>query len=179
MPFDEALDAYFDDDLDITDSDEVIDLLEDAAHMNLECPLRKGSTVHLKSVGNLLMTGDLHDHRQNYRRILKLAKLDESPDNHVILHEVIHGKNIIDDRDMSIEMLVRVFMTHLLVIALALVLCREALWMMGKGIEMTSTALGLRMIWVFSVLPLSFLLIVSVGVEHLLAFTSHGHDSDK
>jgi len=110
MPFDEALDAFFDDDLDLdpTDAGEMIDLLEDAAHFNLESKQRRGSTVHLKSGTRLLMTGDLHDHRPNYGRILKLAKLDESPDNHLILHEVVHGNNIVDGRDMSILMLAHV-----------------------------------------------------------------------
>ena len=107
MPFDEALDDFFDDDLDLdpTDAGEMIDLLEDAAHLNMETPMRKGSTLHLKSSGQLLITGDLHDHRPNFGRIIKLAKLDESPDNHVIIHEVVHGENIIDGRDMSELML--------------------------------------------------------------------------
>ena len=69
--------------------------------------------------------------------------------------------------------------THLMVILLALVLCREAIWMVGKGMEMTSSATGVRMSWVFSVLPMSFVLIVSVGIERIVALLGAGGVTDK
>ena len=67
--------------------------------------------------------------------------------------------------------------TNVLVLLLAIVLCREAFWMMGKGAQMTSTATGLRMSWVFSILPVSFVLIISIGLERMFA-RLNGGDSD-
>ena len=54
------------------------------------------------------MTGDLHDHGLNLQRIMKLAALEENPDHHLILHEVIHGPSRINGRDLSIRTLARV-----------------------------------------------------------------------
>jgi len=90
------------------DPDRVVDLFKQAARLSLECPLRKGATVHLPDKGRLLMTGDLHDHGYNFQRILHLARLEESEDNHLILHEVIHGEHKIEGRDLSVRMLIRV-----------------------------------------------------------------------
>jgi len=93
--------SHFGTTYDLTRSDVVIELFQAAAALNKHCPMRRGSTLDLPRAGNLLMTGDLHDHRLNFQRILTLARLDADVDNHVIIHEVIHGKNIEDGRDMS------------------------------------------------------------------------------
>ena len=93
---------------DLHDAQVVIDLFSRAARESLENPLRKGSCCHLPAKGRLLMTGDLHDHLPNYHRIVMLADLDASLDNHLILHEVIHGEHMIDGRDHSVRMLARV-----------------------------------------------------------------------
>src|SRR5437868_12938418 len=37
------------------------------------------------------MTGDLHDHRRNYEKVVRHAALDENPQRHLVLHELIHG----------------------------------------------------------------------------------------
>ena len=39
---------------------------------------------------------------------LRAARLDRSPDNHVVLHELIHGDRLVNDMDMSHRMLARV-----------------------------------------------------------------------
>ena len=93
---------------DLHDAQVVIDLFSRASRESLENPYRKGSCCHLPAKGRLLMTGDLHDHLPNYHRIVMLADLDASPDNHLILHEVIHGEHMIDGRDHSVRMLARV-----------------------------------------------------------------------
>ena len=50
------------------------------------------------------MTGDLHDHTPNFQRCLKLGQLDASPEHFLILHEVIHGKNLVNNTDLSIRL---------------------------------------------------------------------------
>lgn len=94
--------------LNMRDADVVIELFEEATIANKTSTLLKGSTVHLPEKGRVVMTGDIHDHGPNLSKILKLAAIDQSPDNHVILHEVIHGESLINDMDMSIRILAKV-----------------------------------------------------------------------
>jgi hypothetical protein len=86
----------------------VASLFHDAADAMQKCPLRRGCAVHLPSVGRLLATGDLHDNPEHLRKIIKLAKLDTSPDHHVVLHEIIHGERLINGMDFSHRMLARI-----------------------------------------------------------------------
>ena len=85
----------------------VVDLLGRAAEANLACPLRRGSAVRLPPQGRVVMTGDLHDHALNARRVLQLAALPDSPGHHLILHEVIHGPHRINGRDLSARLLLQ------------------------------------------------------------------------
>ncbi len=94
--------------LDMRDADVVIELFRKATQANLESKLRRGSTVHLPDRGKVLMTGDLHDHGPNLTKILKLAAIHESPQNHVIIHEVIHGESFVNGCDLSVRMLAKV-----------------------------------------------------------------------
>lgn len=64
--------------------------------------------MRLPGRGRLLVTGDLHDNPMNLRTILGLARLDESPDHHVVLHEIIHSERLVNGVDLSHRMLVRV-----------------------------------------------------------------------
>ena len=105
--------------LDLTDPDAVAQTLREAARLFRDCPLRRGSTVHLPDAGHVIVTGDLHDHQLNFQRILKLAALDPAAPppphsrgsgqgpRHLILHEVIHGPDRINNADLSIRMLTR------------------------------------------------------------------------
>jgi hypothetical protein len=90
------------------DAEAACDLFRQATVANRDSQFRDGSTDWLPEQGRVIMTGDLHDNTLNLRRIMKLAELDESPDHHVILHEVIHGPDQIDGRDMSIITLMRI-----------------------------------------------------------------------
>ena len=93
---------------DLHDAQAVTDLFRRAEQTNLQTPGRVGAVVNLPDTGRLLMTGDLHDNAQNYQRLLKLARLDETRDNRIILHEVIHGPDLVNGMDLSIRMLARV-----------------------------------------------------------------------
>ncbi len=94
--------------LDLRDADAVADVFTRAEQANLETPGRAGAVVELPDEGKLLMTGDLHDNAQNYQRVVKLAHLDAGPDNRLILHEVIHGPDLVNGLDLSVRMLARV-----------------------------------------------------------------------
>jgi len=69
------------------------DVYRRATELKLAHPARVRNVVHLSAdVGeSVLISGDLHGHRVNFRRIVKRAALPESPKRHLILHEVCHG----------------------------------------------------------------------------------------
>lgn len=103
---------------DLRDAHHVIALFRGAAEAFRDCPLRRGSTIHLPDHGRLTATGDLHDHGLNFQRLLKYSKLGESTgagdetsgggaEEHLILHEVIHGPDRVNGMDMSVRMLAR------------------------------------------------------------------------
>lgn len=79
-----------------------------AAELLQSNPSLRGSLLQLPDQGKLVMTGDLHDNALNFARIIKFASLDRDPETHLILHEVIHGPNLVNGRDLSIRMLTRV-----------------------------------------------------------------------
>ncbi len=88
-------------DLNFLDADAMIDSFERAAEAMEASPLRRGSTVHLPARGRILATGDIHDFPGHLEAIVRLAALDESPDHHVMLHELIHGETLIGGMDIS------------------------------------------------------------------------------
>ncbi len=94
--------------LDLRDPETVIGLFRRAAEANLHDPARKGGSTHLQAAGRLLMSGDLHDNGPNLLRLIKLARLNQSTDHHLILHEIIHGPNFFNGMDLSVQTLARV-----------------------------------------------------------------------
>ena len=90
------------------DAEAVCRLLREAAAAMLACPLRRGSTVHLPMRGRLLLTGDLHDNPTHFQAVKLASRLERSTDNHVVLHELIHGDRLVNGVDLSYRMLCRV-----------------------------------------------------------------------
>lgn len=84
------------------------DLLEQAAEALRASPFRDASTVRLPRRGRLLATGDIHDNQLHLDAVLRAAQLGRSRDNHVVLHELIHGERLVSGMDMSHRMLARV-----------------------------------------------------------------------
>jgi len=70
---------------------EIIDLLNKAADANTNDRFRSGNTIHLPAAGTLIATGDIHGHRRNFQRIKTFADLENHPDRHLMLQEIIHG----------------------------------------------------------------------------------------
>jgi len=90
-----------------TNADEIVDLFQESSKMLFETPGRTGCRVQLSDHGNLLVSGDLHDHVPNYHRIVAAAGLAD-PEHHVVLQELIHGPSLVHGCDMSWRMLARV-----------------------------------------------------------------------
>lgn len=84
------------------------ELLGRAAEAMRTSPYRRGCVVRLPRRGRILATGDLHDHTLNLAAILRLAELDASPRNSLVLHELIHPDWCEDGIDRSYRMLGRV-----------------------------------------------------------------------
>ncbi|MSR70282.1 MAG: hypothetical protein EXS17_08060 [Phycisphaerales bacterium] len=87
--------------IDFRNSAAMVDVFQRAAETMHASPLRRGSIVHLPSRGRLLATGDVHDFPGHLAAIIQLAGLDESPNHHVMLHELIHGERLINGMDIS------------------------------------------------------------------------------
>ncbi len=74
-------------------ADQVVEAFDSAKEENGLDRYRTGQIVHLPPDHEVWMTGDIHDHRTNFRKLLAAAKLDENPNRHLILHELIHGEH--------------------------------------------------------------------------------------
>jgi|SRR5271170_3858858 len=85
---------------------DTIEIFRSAAQQNMQDPLRNGQLLHFPSAGELIVTGDLHNHRRNFDKIVKFASLKDFPERHVILQELIHGGPLgPSGEDASLEML--------------------------------------------------------------------------
>src|SRR3954470_19910469 len=73
------------------DPDQVIETFSAAADENKLTAMRKEQVVHLPGEGEVWMTGDIHDHRNNFKKLITAADLANNPQRHLVLHELIHG----------------------------------------------------------------------------------------
>lgn len=73
------------------DVEQVLETFAAAGDENKLSSMRKGQVVTLPEEGEVWMTGDIHDHRNNFRKFVEAANLAENPQRHVVLHELIHG----------------------------------------------------------------------------------------
>jgi hypothetical protein len=69
----------------------IIDLLNRGVEANNADKYRRDNLVRLPADGSLIVTGDLHGHRRNFERTIAYADLENNPDRHLILQEIIHG----------------------------------------------------------------------------------------
>lgn len=72
-------------------ADFVIENLSAATDENKLSPMRQHQVVQLPTDAEVWMTGDLHDHRTNYSKLVAAADLGKNPQRHLVLHELIHG----------------------------------------------------------------------------------------
>ena len=96
------------DDLADVSPDQALETFEAAKDELLLHPRRAGQTVTLPAEGEVVMTGDLHDHRTNWRKLQHVAALADHPDRHLVIHELIHGDHFDEQgREDSWKMLYR------------------------------------------------------------------------
>ena len=72
-------------------ANEVVEIFGAAGEENRLSSLRSQQTVNLPATGEVWMTGDIHDHRTNFAKLVRHADLAGHPDRHLVLHELIHG----------------------------------------------------------------------------------------
>ncbi|MCI0463191.1 MAG: metallophosphoesterase [Gemmataceae bacterium] len=73
------------------DPQRLLTTLRRAADAFRATPGRKGRTVALADCDEILATGDMHGHLENFRAVHKLADLGAHPRRHLVLQEVVHG----------------------------------------------------------------------------------------
>ena len=95
-------------DVNLQDAAAVCELFEQAAEANLATSGRSGCVVELPDRGRVVLTGDLHDHLDNFQAILKLARINYSDHYHVVFQEVVHGDRLVNGNDFSYRMLARI-----------------------------------------------------------------------
>lgn len=123
--------------LDLQNAQQVIDTLNRAAECLLTSRFRRGSHIALPANGTLLVTGDLHDNPINLQKILRLARLAQSPDRHVIFQEMIHSERLVNGVDLSHRILVRIaeLATHYPEQVHPVLANHELSQMTGKGVS--------------------------------------------
>jgi hypothetical protein len=78
----------------MTVSGEIVDQVqatcEDAAAANLVTASRRGNLIQLDHVAadDVMIAADLHGHRVNFDRLVRIADLDAHPRRHLIMQEV-------------------------------------------------------------------------------------------
>ncbi|QNN22219.1 hypothetical protein HED60_08010 [Planctomycetales bacterium ZRK34] len=93
--------------LDLHNADAICEVFDQAAALYQSDPARRGCVDHLGSTGRCTFTGDLHDHRENFEKILRVAKLSASSDYHVVLQELSHADHLIHGMDLSYRTLAK------------------------------------------------------------------------
>lgn len=74
----------------LTGQGKVVGLFEKGAEALRQDACRKGDVVELPARGDLILTGDIHGNLDNFEEIVARAALDQHPDRHLVIHELIH-----------------------------------------------------------------------------------------
>jgi len=81
------------------------ELYRQAALLNRQDELRRGCLLELPGYGQVVMTGDLHGHCRNFRKLVRFCDLAHARARHVILHELLHEEPAsLDAPDMSCQL---------------------------------------------------------------------------
>jgi hypothetical protein len=78
-------------------ADHTIPLIVAATQATRADPFQSGFLIELPSEGELLVTGDVHGNGGNLQRILQVADLGRCPQRHLILQELVHEVEAVDD----------------------------------------------------------------------------------
>jgi len=80
------------------DVDQVLETFGAATEENQLSSLRDQQVVNLPAEGEVWLAGDLHDHRNNFRKLLAAADLADNPQRHLVIQELIHGDHYDENR---------------------------------------------------------------------------------
>lgn len=64
---------------------------------NLATPTQHGFLVELPAEGDILIAGDIHGNMSNLRRIIQVADLQGHPGRHLVLQELVHELDSLDE----------------------------------------------------------------------------------
>ncbi len=79
--------------LDTSNARDVIEALHEGAKACMSASCRQGSIDVIEAPGQLIATGDTHDHPRNFRAVLDAAGMGDAftlDESHLTLHEIIH-----------------------------------------------------------------------------------------
>jgi hypothetical protein len=79
------------------DVEKTLRLVNRAAEATQFDPFQSGFLVELPAEGELLVTGDVHGNVANLHRILQLADLPRYPQRHLVLQELVHEIDAVDE----------------------------------------------------------------------------------
>ncbi|MGB2985868.1 MAG: hypothetical protein WBE26_08290, partial [Phycisphaerae bacterium] len=74
----------------MSEPDHAAEVFLEAARLDQDDPLLRGSLLTFPDYGQVVMTGDLHGHRRNFEKLKRFCDLKHFGARHVILHEIIH-----------------------------------------------------------------------------------------
>jgi len=73
------------------DAEAASELLRSAASANWATPGRRGSLIDLRDADEVMVAGDLHGNRANFKLLARRAALKEHPRRHLVVQELVHG----------------------------------------------------------------------------------------
>lgn len=91
--------------LDLSNIDEVVDVLRAGAQACRDANCRQGSIDFIEAPGELIATGDTHDHPSNFKAVVSAAGLDGefgAEEKHITLHEIIHP-DLPESRELPLD----------------------------------------------------------------------------
>jgi len=72
-------------------SQKTIELCRKASGLNYKSKYRSGNIIYPPETARLVIGGDIHGHRRNFEKIVSFADLQNNPQTHVVLQEILHG----------------------------------------------------------------------------------------
>jgi hypothetical protein len=88
----------------IADPDAIVAAARRATELFRSTPGRIGSVIHLPSTASdVLALGDLHGHLHTFERAVEMARLDDHPDRHLVLQEVVHDPRVDPDSGLDLS----------------------------------------------------------------------------
>lgn len=91
----------------MSEASRAAEVINNAAELNRNDSLLRGSELIFPNYGQLVMTGDLHGHTRNFEKLQRYCDLEHFAARHVIIHEIIHEEiESLDKRDESFRVLI-------------------------------------------------------------------------